>query len=63
MSAVAKGMLSEARLTSVAQTTWTAYVQPGDLVVDATAGNGNDTLWLAEAVGANGRVHAFDKEV
>ena len=28
--------------------------------VDATAGNGNDTLYLADAVGASGRVWAFD---
>jgi SAM-dependent methyltransferase len=35
-------------------------VQPGAWVVDATAGNGNDTLLLAQAVGARGRVFAFD---
>jgi len=35
-------------------------VQPGDLVVDATMGNGNDTVFLAELVGPNGTVHAFD---
>lgn len=32
----------------------------GDLVVDATAGNGNDTLFLAETVGPSGKVFAFD---
>lgn len=35
-------------------------VQPGDVVVDATAGNGNDTLFLARLVGKSGSVHAFD---
>jgi len=35
-------------------------VKPGETVVDATAGNGNDTLFLAELVGENGRVFAFD---
>lgn len=35
-------------------------VRPGDVVVDATAGNGNDTLFLARLVGAEGRVYAFD---
>ncbi len=35
-------------------------VSPGDTVVDATAGNGNDTLFLAELVGEEGRVFAFD---
>lgn len=56
-------MLSGTRLTSVAQDIWTAYVQEGDAVVDATAGNGRDTLWLAKAVGPQGSVYAFDKEV
>ncbi|PID18961.1 MULTISPECIES: tRNA (mnm(5)s(2)U34)-methyltransferase [unclassified Sporosarcina] len=35
-------------------------VQPGDTVVDATAGNGNDTLFLAELIGETGHVVAFD---
>jgi tRNA G37 N-methylase Trm5 len=35
-------------------------VLPGETVVDATAGNGNDTLFLAELVGEEGRVYAFD---
>ncbi|MFI3243670.1 MAG: class I SAM-dependent methyltransferase [Akkermansia sp.] len=35
-------------------------LQSGDSVVDATAGNGYDSLWLAEAVGPSGCVHAFD---
>jgi len=35
-------------------------VTPGDAVVDATAGNGHDTLFLAELVGDRGAVYAFD---
>ncbi|KXH87139.1 class I SAM-dependent methyltransferase [Sporosarcina sp. HYO08] len=35
-------------------------VEPGETVVDATAGNGNDTLFLAELVGEDGHVFAFD---
>ena len=35
-------------------------VEPGDTVVDATAGNGHDTLFLTELVGDNGHVYAFD---
>lgn len=35
-------------------------VRPGDTVVDATMGNGHDTLMLCEAVGHEGRVYAFD---
>lgn len=32
----------------------------GDFVIDATAGNGHDTVFLARAVGAAGRVVAID---
>ena len=35
-------------------------VRPGDRVVDATCGNGHDTAFLAELVGAAGTVWAFD---
>ena len=37
-----------------------AALRPGDAAVDATAGNGHDTAFLADAVGADGRVWAFD---
>ncbi|NLP37469.1 MAG: methyltransferase domain-containing protein [Firmicutes bacterium] len=33
---------------------------PGDIAVDATCGNGHDTLFLAELVGPEGKVFAFD---
>ena len=33
---------------------------PGARVVDATMGNGYDTLWLCELVGVSGKVYAFD---
>jgi tRNA G37 N-methylase Trm5 len=32
----------------------------GDIVVDATAGNGNDTVFLAKLVGDSGHVYCFD---
>lgn len=35
-------------------------VSTGELVVDATCGNGNDTLFLAKLVGEEGKVLAFD---
>jgi len=35
-------------------------LREGDLAIDATAGNGHDTLMLAERVGESGRVLAFD---
>ena len=35
-------------------------VRPGDAVVDATMGNGQDTLFLCGLVGETGHVYAFD---
>lgn len=35
-------------------------VQKGDLVLDGTAGNGHDTLFLAGLIGPNGKVLSFD---
>ena len=35
-------------------------VQAGDTAVDATMGNGHDTLFLANQVGPEGHVYAFD---
>lgn len=35
-------------------------LRPGDTAVDATMGNGHDTLFLCEAVGPRGHVFAFD---
>ncbi len=35
-------------------------VQKGDTVIDATMGNGHDTLFLCELVGEEGKVIAFD---
>ncbi len=37
-----------------------AHLNQGDTAVDFTMGNGNDTLFLAQTVGANGHVYAFD---
>lgn len=36
------------------------HVQPGDLCIDATMGNGNDTALLCRLVGETGKVLAFD---
>ncbi len=35
-------------------------VNEGDFLIDATCGNGNDTLFLAQLTGKNGFVHAYD---
>lgn len=36
------------------------HVQSGDICVDATAGNGNDTEFLCCLTGESGKVYAFD---
>lgn len=36
------------------------HVKEGDFCIDATAGNGNDTLFLCQLVGETGKVLAFD---
>ena len=36
------------------------HVQPGDICIDATMGNGNDTVLLSKLAGENGKVIAFD---
>lgn len=36
------------------------YVLPNDVVIDATVGNGNDTVLLASLVGGYGKVYGFD---
>lgn len=43
-----------------AQAWMQAVLTPGARAVDATMGNGRDTLWLCNQVGAEGRVYAFD---
>lgn len=36
------------------------HVKGGDIVIDATAGNGHDTRYLAEIIKDNGKVYSFD---
>lgn len=47
-------------LTLLAQHAVAQVLKAGDLAIDATAGNGHDTLFLARKVGPQGRVYAFD---
>lgn len=47
-------------LTQLAHNVVRRIVRPGDTVVDATAGNGNDTQMLATLVGPQGRTIAID---
>lgn len=48
------------RPTQLAWNLLREVIRPGDLVIDATAGNGHDTVFLAECVAEHGRVIAFD---
>lgn len=44
----------------MAQWTIQQYLNQGDIAIDATCGNGHDTLFLSKSVGENGHVFAFD---
>lgn len=48
------------RPTELAHLLLQRVIAEGDLVIDATAGNGHDTVFLARCVGASGRVLSFD---
>lgn len=48
------------KITETAMLLISPYILKGDTVVDATMGNGKDTLFLAELVGESGRVYSFD---
>jgi len=43
-----------------ARTLLETAITPGDIAVDATLGNGHDTLYLAKLVGEGGHVYGFD---
>jgi 16S rRNA C1402 N4-methylase RsmH len=47
-------------LVDAAQRAVAEVLRAGGTAIDATAGNGRDTLFLAGQVGATGRVYAFD---
>lgn len=53
-------MTAEIRLTGLAHEFIATHVQEGDVAVDATVGNGHDTLFLAGRVGVAGLVYGFD---
>ncbi len=48
------------RLTEVAQTWLAEVLEKGDIVVDATLGNGFDALFLAQHIGREGHIYGFD---
>ncbi len=53
-------MLKIRKITELAHHYLQLSVREGDRVIDATAGNGIDTLFLAGIVGKSGHVYAFD---
>lgn len=48
------------RLVEQAQEELKAFLNPGDITIDATVGNGYDTTFLAQQVGPTGHVYGFD---
>lgn len=50
----------ETMITDTVQNIVKEYITDNDIVIDATMGNGNDTMFLADQVGENGNVYAFD---
>lgn len=48
------------RVTSLAHSIVSEYLTKGDIAIDATIGNGNDTVFLAQSVGNEGHVFGFD---
>ncbi len=49
-------------LTKLAHTIVGRTLRAGDTALDGTAGNGNDTIFLAKSVGSQGRVLAVDNQ-
>ena len=48
------------RLVQLAHNQISEVLKPGDIGLDATAGNGHDTLFLAKQVGLSGKVFSID---
>ncbi|MRX72379.1 methyltransferase domain-containing protein [Bacillus lacus] len=48
------------RILSFCRSLLSSAVEQGGIAVDATAGNGHDTAFLAECVGDGGHVYGFD---
>lgn len=48
------------KITEVNKIFLEKIIKKGDVVIDATMGNGYDTVYLGNLVGENGKVYAFD---
>lgn len=53
-------MIESLKAAELAHTLLEKIIKPGQTVLDATAGNGHDTLFLAGLVQKEGKVYAFD---
>lgn len=51
------------RVLQYAKTLMAISLDEGDIAVDATSGNGHDTVYLASLVGETGHVYAFDVQI
>ncbi|MFM7182502.1 MAG: class I SAM-dependent methyltransferase [Verrucomicrobiales bacterium] len=51
------------KATEFARSLLTAHLRPGDAAIDATCGNGHDTLALVQCVGPKGFVLAIDIQI
>lgn len=52
--------MKKTRLVDLAQQSIAEILRPGDVAIDATVGNGHDTVFLARQVGTTGTVYGFD---
>ena len=53
-------MFSEWSAIDIVHKMLKARIKSGDFCIDATAGNGHDTVFLCELVGSEGKVLAMD---
>ncbi len=55
-----KDLAKQYQITEYCHSILAGYIRPGDICVDATAGNGSDTEFLCRLTGEGGKVYAFD---
>ena len=48
------------KITDIAKLFWKEHINDRDIVLDATLGNGNDSLFLSKLVGSKGKVYSMD---
>ncbi|MGN0299702.1 MAG: class I SAM-dependent methyltransferase, partial [Lachnospiraceae bacterium] len=53
-------MKNNYQITAWCQQFWHQHIKEGDICIDATAGTGQDTAYLAQLCGERGKVLAFD---